>query len=58
MGTPSDPHGRRPGVNGMQDLVTAVQSGDELEAAARARQAIHAGVAATDLIAAMTSGMR
>ena len=45
-------------MRGMEDLVTAVQSGDEVEAAARARQAIHAGVAATDLIAAMTRGMR
>ena len=45
-------------MNGIEDLVTAVQSGDEVDAPARARQALRSGVAATDLIAAMTSGMR
>jgi corrinoid protein of di/trimethylamine methyltransferase len=45
-------------VNGMEDLVTAVQQGDEVEAPALARAAIRAGAAATDIIAAMTIGMR
>lgn len=45
-------------MNGMEDLVTAVQQGDEVEAPALARAAIRAGAAATDIIAAMTIGMR
>ena len=42
----------------MEDLVTALQSGDDVKATAMAREAIRAGAAATDIIATMTAGMR